>query len=169
MTWTHRNQTALPRAERDRWEHVFLKHAYRFFITALSHFYYYRPHPKDGEGDSFSLCVSSHLGRGTLAISGWEEGIPQPCQDKGDPSQGWGTLFPHPEMGYSKSRDGVPPCDRTTDKVLDTRRAVSFSCIIYYCSHLAVLTWAYIQAKESTGRTLDTWSERKWSLDLLDQ
>ena len=41
--------------------------------------------------------------------------------------------------------------------------------LLVYCSHLVVLIRVNTQAKESTGESLGTWSERKWLLDPLDQ
>ena len=75
---------------------------------------YYRPHPKDGEGNVFSLCVSSHLDGG-YPIHWWgilpsqvqgAGGTPFPGPGGDTPSQvGWVTPFPGPARGGR----GTPP------------------------------------------------------------
>ena len=68
--------------------------------------FYYRPHPKDGEGKVFTgvcLCTAggggtpSHVQRGVP----WPgpRGLPQPCQDRGG-TPGQGGKAPVPEVGY---------------------------------------------------------------------
>ena len=75
---------------------------------------YYRPHPKDGEGDIFSLFVSSHLGRGRgVPRPGQDSGVPHPGQDGGGyPIQVRMGGYPsHVRMGggySSQVRIGVP-------------------------------------------------------------
>ena len=75
-----------------------------YWRTISRHFY--RTHPKEGEGNSFSLFVSSH-----------PRGRVPPARDGVPPGQGW--------KGYPLARDGVPPArDRTADGVLDMRWAI---------------------------------------------
>ena len=100
----------------------------------------YRPHPKDGEGNVFSLFtprgegvprITQDGGGSTPARLGWgypslvrmggypgqiRMGVPQPGMGYPSPIQGWGAPPP--------SRDGVPPWDRTAGVVLDTQQAV---------------------------------------------
>ena len=62
-------------------------------------------HPKDGEGNSFSLFVSSHPGGGggggvTPVRSRWDTSMYSVGRS------GWGV----PEMGYPQARNGVSPC-----------------------------------------------------------
>ena len=45
-----------------------------YYQSTLKKKRYYRPHPKDGEGNVFSLSVSSHLGRGVPTYSGLDWG-----------------------------------------------------------------------------------------------
>ena len=52
--------------------------------------HFYRPHPKDGEGNIFSLSVSSHLGGGAYLPS----------------RQGGGTYLPRSGWGYPSSQVG---------------------------------------------------------------
>ena len=73
---------------------------------------FYRPHPKDGEGNVFRLFTPG----------GYPPPPSQPGQNRGSlverwgtPVQGWGTPrsgqdggYPSPEMGYPPSKDGVP-------------------------------------------------------------
>ena len=104
----------------------------------------YRPHPKDGEGNVFSLSTPWGGVGGTSVRS--RRGVPHPGQDGGVPWPGCGTprngvSSPSrdgvhlPEMGYPllardagypQSRDEVPPIqgwgapqDRTADGILD--------------------------------------------------
>ena len=98
-----------------------------FFVTAAKVFFFYRPHPKDGEGTVFTgVCLSVHRGRvgvavSTLARLGW--GTPQPGQER------------------------VPweyPRDRTAERALATQQAVcllrssrrTFLFLFIFCSKL---------------------------------
>ena len=68
---------------------------------------YYRPHPKDGEGNVFSLSVSSHLGGGggvpTLRSGWWGGGTYSQVWIRGVPTfwvegvptlrSGWGSTY----------------------------------------------------------------------------
>ena len=101
---------------------------------------FYRPHPKDGEGNVFSLSVSSHLeggggtylpGRGVPTFPGLDGGVPTfPGLDRGGtylPGGGVSTWVgnPPPHQGrYPPPHQGRYPPTRTAWHVLATRRAV---------------------------------------------
>ena len=74
--------------------------------------YFYRPHPKDGEGTVFSLFVSPHLNWGGRVTSSqvWIGGVPHPRsrQVVPHPRSRWGV--PHPRSGQ-----GGTPLARTGD------------------------------------------------------
>ena len=65
----------------------------------------YRPHPKDGEGNIFTLCVSSHLdwGGGVTPSQVWTGGVPHSRSERGagTPSQVWMRVggLPDPRSG----------------------------------------------------------------------
>ena len=90
---------------------------------------FYRPHPKDGEGNVFSPFTPGGGGvhgqvqtGGALARSRWGVPWPGPGSTPARSAQG----VPWPGMGYPPvHRWGPPPSrDRTADRVLDMWRVV---------------------------------------------
>ena len=87
-----------------------LRFVLNIFTFTLFH---YGPHPKDGEGNSFSLFVCPHWGG--VPWPGSDGRYPSQVQMGGiparskwvNPGQGWGT--PHPEVGYPPGQGWVPP------------------------------------------------------------
>ena len=66
---------------------------------------YYCPHPKDGEGNIFSLFVSSDTSTGPMSFLGGTP-VTAPMSLSGSyPIPGWGV----PQDGVPPARDGVLP------------------------------------------------------------
>ena len=67
----------------------------RFWICQIC----YRPHPKDGEGNSFTSSVHT-LGRGVPTLDGGGEGVPTLTGGPGVPTLAGGWGIPTLDRGY---------------------------------------------------------------------
>ena len=119
----------------------------------------YRPYPKYGEGNIFSLFVRPHLGctpspsHNTSTVPMFfPGGTPVTGQDRWDRYPGQ-VQMGYPGQGWSPSQSGMgTPRDRIADGVLDMWRAVCLfrsrrrtSCFFYSFIFLTTDMYEYLQ------------------------